>query len=517
MEDEKKVTVSQNNNGKGNPYHEPAGSEKGGQFAPANKATSGQKVEAAAANNGGSGFDDFMSFLFESKGIDPNSVGNKDEMPNPEEPDISEEELSEMAKDYGYTDEEKNIDDIAGEIAEISAEDVQAELDKEAAEQTNKNKEFLMYLPFINEESVSKISDEEAAKVSLAYHKLAGEQAYINGAVAPYNKQACIGVWKQPVYPSQYKEKLESGSIEKKYQFYKYDYKGDNKDEWIAKLDKFVKDGEAYEEALAAAKADFSEEHEIVDAFEKEHKMSEEQIMALDAYSEKRKKAAPILDLGDVYTEVAATQKKYQAHFDAWINKCTPSERNVMEAYTGWFSWLNEPLREIPYIQTKTPPAFIAGVNDMTSAISKSVFNTDMTLKRGTRQIRVNNIGGEGFLIDRYTSQEKLNSIIGTTFKDQAFVSASGSEHAYKEGEEYPDVRLNIFVPAGVEVGFFAPFSGFGKENEFVINRGYNYRITNARKVGGQVIMDVEVILGSNKTAHSQEKLYEIADKYAAK
>lgn len=506
MKDEKEVTVSQNNNGKGNPYHEPAGSEKGGQFAPANKATSGQKVEAAAANNGGSGFDDFMSFMFASKGIDPNDAGQKED-PNTETPDMSEEELTEMAKDYGYDDEP----DV------VTFEEAEDNLKKFMAEQAaDASKDYLMSMPFINEESVAKMSNYDAACVEDAYAKLAGEQAYINNAVEPYNKDACVGVWITKVYPSQYKEKLESGAIEKKYNFYNYDYKGDNKEEWIAKLDKFVEDGKAYEEALANAKSVFAGDHEIVDAFEKEHMLTQEQIMALDAYSAIRKKAAKIIDLGNIDKEVQATRAKHELHTKAWLKKCSMQEQNAMVGYTGSYCWLNEPLREINYLGYK--PHFVETVNMITSAISKSVFDVDMTLKRGTDQVLVNNIDGTGLMINSYTSQEDLNKIIGTTFKDQAFVSCGGSEHAKKAG--YPDpppVRMNIYAPAGTEVGYFGPFSGFHGENEFVINRGYSYRITNAYKVGGNVVMDVEVILGSNSTAHSQEKLKELAGKHMTK
>ena len=47
-----------------------------------------------------------------------------------------------------------------------------------------------------------------------------------------------------------------------------------------------------------------------------------------------------------------------------------------------------------------------------------------------------------------------------------------------------------------------------------ILQRGYTYRITSAKRVDGKILLDAEVILDSDSTKWDHNQLVDIASKY---
>ena len=72
----------------------------------------------------------------------------------------------------------------------------------------------------------------------------------------------------------------------------------------------------------------------------------------------------------------------------------------------------------------------------------------------------------------------------------------------------------STYCPKGVKAFYVEKFSHYSGENEMILQRGYTYRITAAKRVNGQILLDAEVILDSDSTKWDHNQLVDIASKY---
>lgn len=488
--EEKDIIETENKGNKGNPYHKPAGSPDGGQFTASPEAGGVQETSPSSKKSVAS----FKQFLAK-KGImkQEETDGNKEEIAD--ETPIAEVPLQgEQKEDNGNV----NVETLTNEQIQ--------ELPKEEQEFVGAKK-WLLTTKGIDVEAVKALTQKECVEVKKAFKLLTKEAETIDNAVAPYNKLATEGIWyNKTVYPSDYAELEKSGKIEAKKHYYEYDYAGTNKEEWLQKLDDFVAAGKKYEEVKAQAEKPFAEAKALVEKYKSKD----------DPYSDERRANTKIIDHGFIYLEVKKTKELLGQYQKDWENSLTPAERAAFDFYTGSYSIVTEPLRKINYEGDKGDEnTFLKLTKAMDSAISRHPSDRDFVLKRGVYNMTVDNIAGDGWNLDEYTTQKQLDNLIGTSFKDHSFVSTGSSAHAKKAGmQDPPPVLLNIYCPKGIEMAYIDAFSGFDEENEMLINRGYTYTIRNAYKVGPNVVLDVDCILGSNSNKYTDAELIEIAKKY---
>lgn len=160
-------------------------------------------------------------------------------------------------------------------------------------------------------------------------------------------------------------------------------------------------------------------------------------------------------------------------------------------------SWSNKPLDKL--------------VEGATQAISKSKYDKDMWLFRGTNFDELDNLlslpsGTFESLV--YSGDDKaLGQFIGQVGVEKAFTSTGGCF-----GTGFPgSVKMRIYAPAGTEVMYCEPFShygcghkynwngstkqsGFGGEFEMLINRGYRKRISAIKRTGMSIEVEIEIL-----------------------
>ena len=116
-----------------------------------------------------------------------------------------------------------------------------------------------------------------------------------------------------------------------------------------------------------------------------------------------------------------------------------------------------------------------------------------------------------GINIDSGISASDLNNLVGKEFVNHSFYSAGAG---YKTGMTDKNILIKTYCPKGVKAFYVEKFSHYSGENEMILQRGYTYRITSAKRVGGQILLDAEVILDSDSTKWDHNQLVDIASKY---
>ena len=160
-------------------------------------------------------------------------------------------------------------------------------------------------------------------------------------------------------------------------------------------------------------------------------------------------------------------------------------------------SWSNKPLDKL--------------VEGATQAISKSKYDKDMWLFRGTNFDELDSLLGlpDGTFQNLvYADNDKaLAQYIGRIGVENGFTSTGGCFGTGFGGE----VKMKIYAPAGTEVMYCEPFShygsgsqynwngstkqsNFGYEFEMLINRGYRKRIASIKRTGMSIEVEIEIL-----------------------
>lgn len=198
----------------------------------------------------------------------------------------------------------------------------------------------------------------------------------------------------------------------------------------------------------------------------------------------------------------------------AWA-KASASEREAMWSYTSGSSYITEPLRAIDgyhHYYTDRLDKARRHVDGMTSYIDRASFNDDVWVKRDEISAFMKyrfNLPND--LDDYISDPSKLVGMIG---RDDSFMSC-GSCKGTSFGSK--PVCLNIYCPKGTRAAYAEPFSEYGSyhdsgvccpgknwngaskptslnENEIILQRGTQFRITKAEYTHGKWYIDLEVI-----------------------
>lgn len=175
------------------------------------------------------------------------------------------------------------------------------------------------------------------------------------------------------------------------------------------------------------------------------------------------------------------------------------------DAYLDVNPMCNNP--DLPNIlQRKFIPSAAKQMKHMESFISKTTLQDDMLFKRTTKFDEIENVFGKDVV-----SKIKLekDGVVGSKGLNKRFSSVSFTEKA-EFGNIYDnDVEIIYFAPKGTQATYARGFSNIGgeatwkgekwnfkvdSENEFILNRNYNMRISGAKKLTDgrfQIFIDI--------------------------
>jgi hypothetical protein len=168
-------------------------------------------------------------------------------------------------------------------------------------------------------------------------------------------------------------------------------------------------------------------------------------------------------------------------------------------------------------------------ISDLTTAIDHTVSKQGMHLRRGSD---TNGLAGllEGDLFSfdqakslcKKSQSEMQKALVGQVFDNHSFMSTGISEDAGFEG----NVSYSIYAPKGTRYIYAEPqsyygntvgeeekiykagqsYSSVGSEAEIILQRGTSFRITNVKKFGSDIHIDMEVVAQPDyfKTGYEQ-------------
>ena len=485
--------VTKSSNTSGNPYH-----DEGGKF------TSKDGSGSAAINSPVS--DQIKGLSDKIKGLFSSGAGKKVKIQN----------LFSKTGSNSFQEKQELDSEIADFWEQVKnySEDTPIEKDSIPPKKETDAKPDMA-----QEESISLLSEEESYETVLNDKTLDPEKLknateaeikellsakavllnkYQDSELESLNKQTFYDLWVYPVKPSDYIDK--KGNIEAKKNYFLDTYKGSDKEEKLAALDKFVESGKAYEEA----KKGFDEKYERAEKIVNKYKNP--------AYSIEAKKNAIFVGEKENLYESEVTAKSRQLFGDQadelteYLKETDNEAYEYLRSYTESYSSVNKPLRKVQYFGTKK--AFVEHVEAMNRAIDQYTWDFDFYVLRGTDQITDKD---NGINIDSGTSASDLNNLVGKEFVNHSFYSAGAG---YNTGMTDKNIMIKTYCPKGVKAFYVEKFSHYSGENEMILQRGYTYRITSAKRVNGQILLDAEVILDSDSTKWDHNQLVDIASKY---
>lgn len=453
----------ENNNGIGNPYH----NDENGEFTSKDKQF-GSEDEELESLIFGNEEEDLESLIFDNSNFDGNEIDDL---------------FAELSKEDGNGTKINNVPSFSTEeLNDLSFQDA---------------KDVVEAIPGIDLEKISSLSEEEVKKLIIC-QKMINEKQKDN-YLEQFNTEKFYGgeLWLETLKPSDYEEKKKSGSYENKLNYFKNFYLGNDKEEKIAKLEKFKELGEKYISEKEKFNLKYKEAQDYLDQFRD----------SSYAYSQERKDNA-IWVKDD---NLSQSSFHFQDVADKVFEKLkleNPKALKSVEDYTGSYKFINEPLRGLTYYGSfSKKAAFVKEVENITYAIDQSAYEQDVWLQRGTSKISDLNAGIE---IGYTTSESELKSLVGKTFKDQGFVSCGAAKGSGFSG----DIIMNLYCPRGTKMLYVPKISEYSTENEMIIQRGYSYKITKAERASsyGTIYLDVEVILGSDNEKYDTNKLKELQE-----
>ena len=130
-------------------------------------------------------------------------------------------------------------------------------------------------------------------------------------------------------------------------------------------------------------------------------------------------------------------------------------ERIVLTKYTQTYSYLNEPLRGIPYYGGRPKSEYDKDLPLLTSALNKFKTSKPMVVRRGTSSYFIPELG-----------KDLIQVKPGDVFTDGGFLSTA----CHRDKGFGGVVNMVIFVPKGARGAFAEPFSHYTDNYKFDFN-----------------------------------------------
>lgn len=466
-EDKKSLGVTKSDNTKGNPYHAGKGSSEGGQFVSKEEAGVGEESQLPKVATAG------------APPTPPNN-GPKATATPP------------------FPNNIKDWLAMHGVKKKSEEEIKQAQLKKKKVDAILKN-------PLMSKEKLNGLSIEELQKVEEAIVITSKKEQKIYDELQEYNKGVAVGPWLEPKYPADYAQLKLSGAFENKKKYFENTFNGPQelKDEMLKTLDEFQEKGEKYIAEKSKAEEKYKKYDDIIQKYQDD-----------SPYSQARKDAAVWIKSGDeVFQMLKIVGEKTNSYMDT-LKKVDSHAYSVIVGYTGSYHWITDPLRKKKYTGgwgSDIGQKFVSTIKAMDRAIDGSSYDQDIWVKRGTNNLMIKNLGDAIGVDLAKIPESEYESLVGTMFKDNSFVSTAGSKNTGFSG----NIKMYIYCPKGTNMLHMSEHGNYYNENEFVLARGYTYKITKVYKEGwGGIALDCEVVLGSNSDRYSDEELDSIAKKY---
>lgn len=386
-----------------------------------------------------------------------------------------------------------------------------------------------------------KAAKNEAAKAALEAQK-AEKQALLDkkAALAKKNKlkaqtakletqlqnipiKTYSGIWQSDVTTADWSAKAHSILAKKEYFTSKLTSGGLTNEEkakfegFLKDLDEFSEQGQAWYNLQQAIQKNRQELEALKTG--KKQKAAADNPADPEAYTKQRKDAALW----------ARTTKEADDHVrpkcgEVWKGS-SELEKDAIYDYTAGSGKFNRPLSgyQKPYAAAGSgwEEKYFKGVGNvwldyedagdeirrMTEMISRSTFDFDMKLQRGSGFEAIeSHLGIKRGALSKMSSED-LQQYAGKWFNNPAFTSSAVNEGA---GFSSQPVIWYIYAPRGTQMMYAEPFSHygaggkrswdgekrqteFGSEAEMIIQRGATFRITRIEKKGGKIYMEVEV------------------------
>lgn len=453
-ESEKSLGVTKSDNTKGNPYHAGKGSSEGGQFVSKEEAGAGEKsqqlkVTAAIADSSS-----------------PNKITNWLAVHGVKKK--SDEELKE------------------------------AQLKKKKVDSILKN-------PLMSKEKLNGANIEELQQVEEAIIITSKKEQLVYEELQEYNKGVTVGPWMEPKYPADYAQLKQSGAFENKKKYFEYTFNGpqEKKEEMLKTLDEFQEKGEKYIAEKSKVEGKYKQYDDLIQKYQDD-----------SPYSQARKDAAVWITSGNEVSKMLKIVGEKTNSYMATLKDADYNAYKAVVGYTGSYHWITEPLRKQKYssINNEEKAAtFVSTIKSIDKAIDGSSYDQDIWVRRGTDHLTIKNLGDAIGIDLAKIPESEYESLVGTMFKDNSFVSTAGSKNAGFSG----NINMYIYCPKGTNMLHMSEHGHYYGENEFILARGYTYKITKVYKAGwNSTAIDCEVVLGSNSDRYDDKQLDDIAKKY---
>lgn len=241
----------------------------------------------------------------------------------------------------------------------------------------------------------------------------------------------------------------------------------------------------------ASVEALIKQANEIIDKLKaKQLKASTKSVTDLEKYCDKHR----------TFESTVKDQKSFTVFQNRMINDSTDPRlngtdagRSVVSSYTnGAYDRINA-----SYWRDKTG---CQDGTDMGTILDHCALSEDTVLRRGANMSELQSIFGDDFYRFADTGDiAALNKMAGCRGVNEAFISTSYD----MEGGFWKSVDFRIYAPKGTQALYAKPISGFGdgngarwdgksanskftqgRENEVIVNRGYEYRFIRAESGG---------------------------------
>jgi hypothetical protein len=202
-------------------------------------------------------------------------------------------------------------------------------------------------------------------------------------------------------------------------------------------------------------------------------------------------------------TSEDADKKVRETLEQIWENS-TNEEKTAAYYYTSGSSYVNEPLRGLPYYGNKGRDSQ-KDTDNLTNLINKSSYDFDIWVQRGTGTINVEKTFGINLNNTDKIEVKKL--LLGKVGIEPAFASCGNSKGA---GFSSQDVIYNIYCPRGTKMLYCEPFSAYGGGNKGSKN-GLNWDgKAQAKKIGyeAEILLQRSTKFRVTKVEYSNYKWY---------
>ena len=198
---------------------------------------------------------------------------------------------------------------------------------------------------------------------------------------------------------------------------------------------------------MASAQTEY--EKKVAEQAKKEAKTG--QIMLAELSSEERK---VLIDEYKV-NKVEKVDALLRPATEAIWKTLSEEERIVLTKYTQTYSYLNEPLRGIPYYGGRPKSEYDKDLPLLTSALNKFKTSKPMVVRRGTSSYFIPELG-----------KDLIQVKPGDVFTDGGFLSTA----CHRDKGFGGVVNMVIFVPKGARGAFAEPFSHYTDNYKFDFN-----------------------------------------------